>query len=799
MLQHYIKIAWRNVRRNKIYSAINILGLSAGIAFTLMIAAYAWSEWRVNRNLRNADRQYILQSKWVNPNNGLELTTFGALAKELKEQYPNLVANYYRWDGISSNVSKGALKFREGIQLCDSTMLSMYGFRLLQGDAATAFDGPYSVVITADRAKKYFGRTNVVGETLNIEDFSGSRHDFQVTGVLQNLSRNSATFLNDDNDNQIYISSKNISYFNRIMDWNTIYIPSYVELQPGVDPRDLIAPMEKLIAANAPAAVGRVHPYAISLKEYYLSANNGIVRKMLITISIIAFFILLMAIVNFMNMAVSRAVSRMREIGVRKVMGGVRKQLILQFLIESIVLVLFATLLAIGLYALLNELMSGILGKKVPSLGEFPVYFILFPAILVIVLGTVAGLYPALVLSSMRSVESLKGKLTVKDNLFLRKSLVVFQFGTAIIVFIGALVISGQVNLFFSKDIGFNKEAVLAVQLPRNWTPEGLQRMMTVRRELSELPEVKQVSLSFEVPDGNNAGSMFIYRSDRDSTTAVTSQRMMTDEFYAATYEIPMIAGEYFAAPGTLTDPLKVVINETQAKALGWDVPADAIGATVRVIGNPSPFTVAGVIKDFHFGTMRNAIQSVSVIPVQLSNTYRVLSIRLKPGDIAGSINALQKKWSATFPMAPFEYKFMDESLAKLYRTELQLKKASYTATILSFIIVLSGVIGLVSLSIRKRTKEIGIRKVLGSSVAGIIALFLRDFMAVLLIAGVIACPLAYFLMNRWLNDYVYRIDLTATPFIIALSILAGITVLLIILQTVRTALRSPVKSLRAE
>jgi hypothetical protein len=299
MIKNYFKIAWRNIIKSRFYSAVNIIGLSTGIAFTLLITAYVWSQLEVNKNLKNADRQYIIQSKWKDPNMGYELSTLGPLAKALKENYPNLVANYYRWDGVSSNVSKGDKSFREGLQICDSTMFNMYGFTLLHGDAKTAFEGPFSVVITTDKAIKYFGKTDVVGQTLTIQNFSGSKHDFMITGVMNMPSKNSVTWLNDDNDNQVYISSNNLSYFGRNMDWPNPHIAGYIELQNGVTPKDLIKPIAHLVKQNAPPQIAtNMSPYLVPLKKYYLSADNGVIQKMLYALSAIALFILLMAIRN---------------------------------------------------------------------------------------------------------------------------------------------------------------------------------------------------------------------------------------------------------------------------------------------------------------------------------------------------------------------------------------------------------------------------------------------------------------------------------------------------------------------
>src|ERR1017187_629114 len=802
MIKNYFKITWRNIIKRRFYSVVNIIGLSSGIAFTLLIGAYVWGELQVNKRLKNADRQYIIQSKWKNPNEGLEITTMGPLARALREQYPDLVANYYRWDGITSNVSKGNKSFRESLQICDSTMFSMYGFSLLHGNPKTAFDGPYSLVITSDKAKKYFGKTDVVGQTLTIESFSGSKHDFVITGILKPIPKNSVTYLNDDNDNQFCISSKNIGYFGRNMDWPNQYIVGYVELQKGVKPEDLEKPMEYLMRQNAPPQIAAdMTPYLVPLKDYYLSANNGLIEKMLYALSAIAIFILIMAIINFINLSVSRSATRMREIGIRKVLGGLKKQLIMQFLIESIILVFFATVFAMIIYVFSKEMFSSILGKEIPSLSDFPLYLIAFPLILILVIGFLAGIYPAFVLSSLKSVESLKGKLfSIKENVWLRKSLVAFQFGTATIAFIGAIIISSQINLFFSKDIGFNKDYIVSAQLPRDWTQQGVTKAEEMRKQFAAMPQVLNATLSFTVPDGNSSGSASFYKAGADSTTAVASEQIVADEYYASTFGIPMAAGKFFSPPGAFTDPFTIVINQAQAKALGWNNVEDAIGKQLKFQGGGGQvFTIAGVTKDFHFGSMQKPIQPITFLHPSLANIYRIFSFKIRPGGIGNSIDALQKKWSALMPGVPFEYTFMDDALAKLYKSEIQIKKASYTATVLALIIVLLGVLGLISLSVQKRTKEIGIRIVLGSSAAGIMSLFMKEFLLVILISAIVACPVAYIILHNWLLAYAYRINITASPFIISVTILVVITAALICIQTIKVALANPVKSLRTE
>lgn len=802
MFKNYFIIAWRNIFRHRFYSLVNIIGLSAGIAFAFLTGGYVWNELQVNAHIADADNQYIIQSKWKDPNQGYPIATFGPLAKALHQQFPDLVKNYYRWDGVTSIVSKGDKHFKEGLQIGDSSFLSMYGFKLLYGNAKTALNNPFSVVITEDRARKFFGRTDVLGQTLSIQSFSGTKHDFIVTGVMKTAPENSILHVTPDNDNHVYLGESSMNFFGRNMEaWANVYIVNLIELQKGVTPKDLEKPIAQLVKQNASAQVSSdVTPYLTTLKDYYLEANNGLVRKMLYTLSCIAIFILLMAVVNFINISVSRSAARMREIGVRKVLGSLRRQLLLQFLTESLVLVFFATLFSLLIYALTRNYFSGIFGKEVPSLTAYPVYFVIIPFAITLIVGLLAGIYPAFVLSSLKTVDSLKGKLkTAKENIFFRKSLVGFQFCMATVVFIGAIIISQQVSLFFSKDLGYNKDYIISARVPRDWSLAGVQHIETIRNEFAKTPGISNVSVSYEIPDGANAGSFRMYKYGQDSTASIAVQQLTTDENYAATYQIPMAAGVFYKGPQDAVDSSKIVVNEATAKALGFANANDALGQKVMSVGAPVVFTIAGVTKDFHFGSMQTNIPPLAFYHLNIAVIYRFLSFKIQPGNVANSVAALQKKWSSLFPDAPFEYTFMDNDLKRIYQSELQLKQASYTATVLAFIIVLLGVIGLISLSVQKRTKEIGIRKVLGSSVSGIMTLFLKEFLQIILLAGVVACPLAYLIMQGWLNDYAYRVSITAQPFIIATVVLAIITAILIAAQTAKTALENPVKSLRTE
>ena len=801
MLKSYFKTAWRNILKHRFYSIVNVAGLFAGITFTLLIGAYVWGELQVNKKLSNAGNQYILTSEWKDPNMGYDLATLGPLAKKLKEDYPTLIKNYYRFDGITSFVSKGDKHFRESVQLGDSTLLKMYGFKTMYGDAQTALINPNDVVVTKEIAIKYFGKKDVVGETITMQSYSGDKRDFTITAVLDDNTENSVTKLDEENINTFFVPTSTFTYFGRndLDDWNNIQIASYVELQNGVTAKQLQQPILQLLKQNTSDVVQKnliVHP--ISLPDYYLNKNNGLIKRMLYTLSFIGLFILLMAIVNFINMAISSSPARVREIGVRKVMGGIRKQIIFQFLTESTALVLIATLLGLLAYPLLNPLFADLIGKPIPALFSFPLYFVLIPLAIVLAVGLLAGLYPAFVLSSIKSADAVKGKLrTVKESVLLRKLLVGFQFCIAIVVMIAALIISQQLNYFFNGQLGYNKEFIVSSQVPRDWSKAGLQKMETIRNEFADLPQISSATLSYEIPNGMNGGNPPVYKMGEDSSKATSMQLLITDQNYLSTYQIPLKAGDFFSDTGN--DSGKIVVNEKAVEVLGFKNAADAIGQQVRIPGDPTIFTIKGVTNDFHFGSMQQTIAPMLFFNVQFAPNYRYLSFKIKPGNVTASIEAIQKKWAQLLPGSSFEYNFMDDTLKRLYASEIQLKKAAFTATILSLIIVLLGVLGLISLSIHKRVKEISIRKVLGASVPHITFLFIKEFMLVIIIAAAIACPLSYYMMQGWLNNYAYRIHLTARPFLWPVVALGLVTLLLIALQTLKAALANPIKHLKSE
>ncbi|MVN92873.1 ABC transporter permease [Mucilaginibacter aquatilis] len=798
MFQNYVKIAWRNICKNPFVALINIFGLSIAIAFIYIIGIYVWQETNVNHKLKNSANQFIIQSKWKDGNMSIETTTIAQLPVALKNQYPNLVANYYRWDGVTAITSKDDLHSREVIAIGDSTAFGMYGFEFAYGGSKQNLAVPDGMVISEEKAVKYFGKVDAVGKTLTLENFAGKKQDFIVKGVLKKMPFNSVTQLNNGETLGIFLPVSAAKFFDRTMEgWANFYIMGFVELQPGASISSLNTAMNQLIQKNAAGTISsNLTAYALPLTKYYLSST---VTKMLYTLSFTALFILTMAVVNFVNISVSNSVRRLREMGLRKVLGSMRRQLVGQFLVESVLTVLMANFIALIIYLLARPYFGNLLNTELARFSAIPLSFYGISILFAVIIGLIAGAYPAIYLSSLNSIDSLKGKVKqAGDKILFRKILVVFQFSVAATVLIAAVLISKQVNLFFGEGLGYDKEQVIYTQVPRDWTNEGVDKMETVRNEIAALPQVSNVTLSYSIPDGNFGSYMQAYKAAADSTQAFSSVMLPADKNFAATYNIPLIAGEFFKTQYVKNNVLPVVINEAHAKKLGFKNAYQAIEQNFKAQDMPL-MNICGVVKDFQFGTMHDKISPSVFVNVKDVNYYRYFSIKLKRGPIESSLNAIKNKWAQLMPDAPFESNFVDAALERMYSKELQLKKASYVATAFTVIIVLLGVLALVSDSLYKRTKEVGVRKVLGASIFNITQLFLKDFFSTVLIACVIACPVAYILINKWLNDYAYKIVITITPFVFTIAALTMLTALVISIQTLKAAAVNPVKSLRQD
>lgn len=805
MVKNYFLVAWRNLYKHRFFTVVNVTGLSIGLAFILLIGAYAWGEWQVNAIFRDNERIMVLKSKWSNQDMGYEGTTVGPLARALQENYPSLVSAVYRADGITSIVSVGDRHFREMLQPGDSTLLQVFSFPLLYGDAHTALQQPNAVALTAAKARQFFGKADVIGKTLTIQSFNGKKRDFEIKAVLKDPPFNTVSGYTRTLRNEIFLAPGSFEFFGRqdvMNNWQVPYTIAYVMAKPGVTAAQIQAAATTLLKINTPSSFYQhltVDP--VPLKQHYLGMNNGSAEKMVMALVLVAGFILLMAIINFVNISMGNSLTRLKEIGVRKAMGGRKRQLVLQFISESVLVAAVAFLAALLLFVILRPLFGQVLGKDIHGLSEFPRWFIGLPVVVVLLTGLAAGVYPAFILSAQSSVTALKGKMqNAQDKILFRKGLLVVQFVTAIVVFTGAVVINRQLSYFSHKNLGYNKDHVITLPVPRDWTEEGVRHLETVRNDFAGISTVAGVSYSYEIPNGNNSGAAMLYRPQMDSTQAITALSLITDEQFAATYDIKVNAGSFFRQEGSASeDSARIVLNESAVKALGWKNAQAAVGQPVKLHNYPKVLYVAGVIRDFHFSSLHTPISPVLVLHARARLMFRYLSFRLQPGNPAPAIAAIQKKWQQVFPGAPFEYRFMDDTVAALYEQEQQMKKAAQWATVVSLLIMLLGVLGIVTLSMARRTKEMGIRKILGASPLHITRLFAQEFSGIMLIANLIAWPVAWLVLHRWLANYAYRISMDAQPLTLVAVAMVVLVCVIVLGMTRKLAVTAPVKSLKTE
>lgn len=795
------KIAWRNIGKKKVQNLINLIGLICSITFLLLVGAYIWDVYQVNSNIKNIDRQFLLQSKYKKEGFGIDLTTLGALPKALQDNYPDLIDNYYRLDGLTGIVANGAIIHEEGMSLGDPSLMTMFGFELLAGDANTALNSPFSVVISDKAALKYFGQVDVLGKTLQIKNFKGEKHDFEITAIIKTKLQNAVMDLTKNMHADIFLPLVNEQYFGRSIDnWNNPYIAGYIELKPGVNLARVNAAIETLVRKNTDKEFSSQYsPNLKPLKTYYLNDNQGAIRSMIQTLIWVAAFILVMAIINFINFSIAQHITRLKEIGVRKIMGSSRLQLIRQLMTEYILIVAIASFISLPLYSAISPIFEHILMRKLPSLIELPGYFFVLLSLLTLLIALLAGLYPAIKLSNIQILPSVKSQFSVLGNKqIVRQILLFFQFAVALLLLVCTLIISKQIDLFIHSNLGYNKDYLLTVQVPRDWSENGVRKMETVQQELSLQPEVKSVSLSYETPGllGFNMQSAFGATQDNE----IQVQRITSDSHFLETYEIPLIAGAFLPKNYVANaNNRPVVINKRAMDDFGFKNAEQAIGQQIALADPSYKMTIVGVADNFVANSLHQASPPIIWTDVQESLQYRYLSIRLQQGSLSNALQKLEKKWKALMPDAPFEYQFMDERIKNLYESELQLHRASQIATAVSLLIVVLGLTGLISLAIHLRNKEVGIRKVLGASLSQLIFLFSKEYYRLFLLAACIVVPLSYVLMQYWLQNYIVRIEINVLTYVVPLAILVGLLSALIGLIVFRATRFNPIEKLREE
>lgn len=807
MLKNYLKVALRNLWKYKGYSAINIFGLAAGLAICLLILLFVMDETGYDKFNKKADRIYRLDGDLKFGGNHFVLAVGpDPLGPTLKNDFPQ-VEQYVRLrnDG-GFRVKKGSENVQENsVIYADSTLFDVFTLPLLAGDAKTALVDPASVVITEDVAKKYFNSTDVIGKAFTINDTATRR----ITAVMKNIPSQSHFRF----DFFLPLSSLEESRQNN---WLSNNFNTYVVLREGAN----VASLQKALQAFVDKYVGRQANQflGITFDEFKKAGNfdryelmplanihlqsdktaelgiNGNLQSVYL-FSAIALVILLIACVNFMNLSTARSAARAKEVGVRKVLGSQKKALIAQFLSESLLLSFLSLLLALLIARLLLPFFNNVAGKEM-ELGLFSKPWLAPSALLlVLIVGLLAGSYPSFYLSSFQPSVVLKGKAAggFKGSR-LRSALVVFQFAVSIVLMVATVVIYLQLQYIRNRNIGYNREGVLVV---KNTNALG-EHAKTFKDELLNQKEVEGVTVTGFLPTGDYRSDSPLYPdASLDQKTAVSMQTWYVDEGYIPTLNIGLAKGRNFSA-GMPTDSSAVIINEAAAKLLGFNDPLNKklYYLTSLQRKESKPYEVIGVMKDFNFNSLR---RKVTPMVLFLGTDKGSVAVRFKATDVSSLVATVEKEWKAVVPNQPFAYSFMDEDFNNIYQREQRVVKIAIGFSVLAILIACLGLFGLVTYAAEQRTKEIGIRKVLGASAANIVNMLSKDFLKPVLIAMVIAFPLAWWSMNKWLQDFAYRTTLDWTVFLLAGLCAAGIALLTVSFQAIKAALANPVKNLRTE
>lgn len=806
MIRNYIKTAIRSLTKNKGFTAINVLGLALGLAACLLIVFYVADELSYDKYNVNASRIYRVNEDLKLGENKVQYAVcMPPLAQALKRDFSQVENTVRLKNAGGMHVKKGNENILEyNVLFADPTLFDVFTLPVLYGNKASALTEPNTVVITESTAKKYFGRVNVVGESL----VTDGNHAIKITAVIKDIPEQSHFHAD-------FFLSMSSFPDSRSNEWLRSDYNTYVLMRKGADYKKLEAQFPQFLRRYSGGQLqselkmsydkfeqsgSYFRMNMIPLTDIHLHSNqtgelgiNGTEQYVYI-FSAIAAFILLIACVNFINLSTARSANRAREVGVRKVLGSARKYLIAQFLSESLLVTLCSVIIALVIAIAILPAFDQLADKHIIVTGQTILWLTPAATIAVLFVGFVAGLYPAFFLSGFQPVDVLKGKIaTGFKGGRLRGFLVVFQFAISIFLIVGTLVIYNQLNYIQNRDLGYNRNQVLII---KNAFELG-DHAQTLKQELKQLPGVENVTLTGFLPTSQNRSTAIFYKEAMaDPKKAIFPQTWNVDEDYIQTLGMKMAAGRSFSGQ-MLSDSNALVINETAAKFLGLGDPVNKTIYKSSGGENPTfkPYTIIGVVKDFNFSSLRD---NISPVIMQLGNDEGGLSLKVNTANLPALMSQIQNHWSQLTP-AHLEYSFMNQDFDAMYRSEQRTGTISLVFTSLAIIIACLGLFGLAAYAAEQRTKEIGIRKVLGASVANISAMLSKDFIKLVLIAIIIALPFAWWGMTYWLQSFAYRS--TFHWWILALAGCSAIIIALITVsfQSIKAAFANPVKSLRSE
>ncbi len=788
MLQHYFKIMFRNLWRSKLYSFINMAGLALGLTCCMLIVLYNMDETSFDKFHKNISQLHrvVATMKDDKETRNLGITNSPA-GPAFKEEVPGIKA-FVRVQGDYNIIKKGNEVFGQPTTRVDTNFFSVFSFPLIAGDASTVFKGPNAVVITDEMAIKYFGTTDVMGKALQVK--TGDLFEQKlVTGIAKKAPQNSS--INFD----VLLPFKDDSN-----EWLGFYLSTYLLLDENVSAATVAARFDNVFLERAKGELkeakekfnfkGSVHFGLQPFSDVHLDSMYGqeAVNKSSKPIysyilSGIAIFILLIACINFINLQLAHSIQRFKEIGVRKVMGGDRLQLIKQFLGESFLLSFFSFLIAIGLVLLILPVFNGLANKQLSFSMLLSTRLMVAYLGLFFITGLVAGFYPALVLSGFNPLQTIHNRHRFTSKNYLTKGLVIFQFTLATFLIISTILVYKQFNFLTHKNLGYNDRNIVLLDAGRGVAQQDFD---LIKSELSASPYIQLVSGS----DGH--GNITVGKADGKEIDFAYKR---IDGDYLKTLQISLVKGRNLLEgfPGDSTR--SVVVNESFVKSAGWDNP---LGKQVDFFWDNRKVTVVGVVKDYHFQSLQNKIMPQLFVA---DPGYRIgqIVVKINPANVAAALNFIAATFKKVFPFQPYSYKFMDEQNRLNYSSESKWKQIITFAAFLSIFISCIGLFGLSILSTEKRTKEIGIRKVLGASVQSVVALLSSNFIKLVFIAFLIAIPFAWYANNKWLQNFPYRTSFSWLVFVAAGASMLLLAIATISFQSAKAALTNPVKSLRSE
>jgi putative ABC transport system permease protein len=796
MIRNYIKTAFRTLTKNKGFTAINVLGLSVGLATCLLIVFYVVDELSYDKYNTKADRIYrITEIAKLNGNEAAYAGSEKPLMEAIKS-FPEIenMARFVPKETlfISSQkfyIRKGNNNLQErNVVYTESGIFDVFTLPVVSGKPS--LDEPRTAVITESTAKKYFNKTDVAGQILTINDTV----QYKITGVIKDIP--SQSHFNFD----FFLSYSSLPEY-RAGGWGYGGMHQYVLLKPRANIKNIESRMQAIAYKNYPSSMhtnGNYLKYDLTpLLDLHLHSpgqyelmEKGSIQYVYI-FSLIAIFILLIACVNFMNLSTARSSNRAKEVGVRKVLGSARRYLIFQFLTESILITLVSTVISVALAWLLMPLFNQMAVKHLSFTAHSMTWLLPSLLVIVLVIGFLAGSYPAFFLSAFNPIEVLKGKLAAGfKGGFLRSFLVVFQFSISIFLIIGTLVIYNQLNFINNKNLGFNRSQMLVI---KNTNVLGKQAKI-LKQEVKQMQGVLNVTMSSYLPTGEDRNMTGLFPSlPIDIKQDVLAEFWPVDEDYMNTLGIKLIAGRNFSNQMS-SDTAALIVNEAFVKRFGFK---DPLNKTIyRDSYGVQAFHIVGVMKNFHFSSLKDVIKPIVLV---YNEDRGAISARVNTANLMALMSQIEKKWKNLSPHQQFNYSFMDEDFDATYRSEQRIGTIFISFSTLAILIACLGLFGLAAYAAEQRNKEIGIRKVLGASVTTIVSMLSMDFIKLVFIAILISSPIAWFIMNKWLQDFAYRVNLQWWILAIAGFIAILIAFFTISFQSIKAALANPVESLRSE